>query len=475
MLRFLPKKALILQPNPNPNMKKIILKDSQLNELVVQVTNRLLEHHVFPEESISGKEILNFCPHKQVNSFVLFQIFQEWESHLKKINHPYFDFNAPEVKEAMKPFTNVLSNHIRVPRADFHKMLKQAVYNTLKLILNPEDAIGNFFFKNSESIPLQLYQKHAPYFKNYEFVIKSLQKYLEKNQVRKVEKKAFFEKFEKVVGIFEKKENRPIFTYQKELFSALTEEDLDQLLAREISNESKAEKPSAGSLPVADRVQEEQAKHRKVESNKEKTVSEKFQEEKSKSINERFAKSESTTLVDQAQTKPNPTEEEKPRRKVASLFQVTRSEAKERKESHQEKEIPGPAVEAEDPPRKEEPPQKRVNLFAQKKQQESKMQEKRTLGEELSEKHSGTNVNDTLAQKAIQTEQIPVHKQFQFVQKVFGGSSVKFKVVLDKINKTENLEEAESVLNRYVFNDPNINRNDKVCKEFEGLVKGRFE
>ena len=36
------------------------------------------------------------------------------------------------------------------------------------------------------------------------------------------------------------------------------------------------------------------------------------------------------------------------------------------------------------------------------------------------------------------------------------------------------LDEARAVLERYVFNDPSVNRNDKVCKEFEELVKGRF-
>ena len=77
--------------------------------------------------------------------------------------------------------------------------------------------------------------------------------------------------------------------------------------------------------------------------------------------------------------------------------------------------------------------------------------------------------------KTIKAEQIPVHKQFQFVQKVFGGSSVKFKVVLDKINKTDDLDGVIEVLEKYVFNDPNVNRNDKVSKEFEAMVRERFE
>ncbi len=84
-------------------------------------------------------------------------------------------------------------------------------------------------------------------------------------------------------------------------------------------------------------------------------------------------------------------------------------------------------------------------------------------------------MNQSHSGKSIKTEQIPVHKQFQFVQRVFDGSSVKFKVVLDKIYKTNSLEEAIQVLDKYVYNDPTVNRTDKVAKEFEQMVRAKFE
>jgi len=154
-----------------------------------------------------------------------------------------------------------------------------------------------------------------------------------------------------------------------------------------------------------------------------------------------------------------------PRPKVASLLQP-KSQPKE--EEVAEEEVP----EETSGTRKTT-----IDLFAQAKKAESAYKDKKTVAETLgnSDDKGKSNVNQTIGGKTIRTEQIPVHKQFQYVQKVFGGSSVKFKVVLDKINKTENLEEAESVLNRYVFNDPSVNRNDKVCKEFVGLVIGRFD
>jgi hypothetical protein len=100
----------------------------------------------------------------------------------------------------------------------------------------------------------------------------------------------------------------------------------------------------------------------------------------------------------------------------------------------------------------------------------------RTLADSFQENRDQQgSVNEAHSGKSIKTEQIPVHKQFQFVQRVFGGSSVKFKVVLDKINKTNTVEEAMQVLDKYVYNDPSVNRTDKVAKEFEQLVRARFE
>lgn len=492
-------------------MKKIVLQDNQLNQLVGRVTEGLLSGASFPKGHVSGEEILTFAKHQQVNKFVLFQIYQDWSAHMQKMAHPYFNYNHPDVIKGLKIFQNIISDHIQVPVADFRKMLQQAVYNSLKLILNPADAIGNFFFKGTDAIPSEMYNKHAAYFKDFDFVILALQKFFEKNGHKRIDKKLYFEKFEKVIGIYETKNKLGELDYQRNLFKSLTGRDLEQFLqqaaiekAKEAQNARIQAKP-ASPPPSREPVQKEPAKpvaekpvvktttpesesakeaekqepksqvgkeapSTNSEEAKPKTLSESFRnkgEEKPQSLNEQFSNKENAgkSVVDRKQEeKPKENAADAPKRKVPPLLKSTR-----REKTEASKEAAKPEGQAEGGKKST------IDLFAQKKKAESQLKEKRTLADTLSESSDGKTVNDQMGEaKTIRTDQIPVHKQFQFVQKVFGGSSVKFKVVLDKINKTESMEEAESVLERYVFNDPTVNRNDKVCQEFESLVRNRF-
>jgi len=234
-------------------MKKIILQDNQLNQLVGTVTEKLLEGKTFANDSITGEEIVSFCKHAQVNNFILFQIYQDWSAQMQKVQHPFFDYTAPAVKEGLRNFQNILSGYIKVPAADFKKLLQQAVYNTLKLILNPEDALSNFFFANSSAIPLALYRKNNVYFKDFDFAVKSLQRFFEKQELTKVEKTLFLEKFAKVIAVFEKKNNKSIYAYQKELFLDLTGQNLDQYPSQAAQTQPAAKAPVAKTPPPAEK------------------------------------------------------------------------------------------------------------------------------------------------------------------------------------------------------------------------------
>lgn len=494
-------------------MKKIILSDQQLNELVGSVTEKILDGRENLPEEIGGEEILHFAEHPQVNKFVLFQIYNDWSAHMKKLEHPYFDYSQPEVKKALRDFQTILSDYIRVPQADFRKMLEQAVYNTLKLIVNPEDAIGNFFFRENDNIPLEMFRRHAPYFDDFGHVLKALLRFFEKNNIPRVLRREFFEKFDKVVEIYEKKEARPVLDYQKERFLKLTGIELMAYLQRpapaakeprsthiQVPAESPAPKQNKPATPPPAQ-KEAQPQEQKPEGK----LSDRFEKEETPSINQRFAQKEKQSLVErmkaerQEQKSQTPKVPEQPpveQKTTVEPPQEVLPKEEPKKEQEATPETPRRRVpsllgnrkdrkKAEEKPREEPQPQEEperkvrkstIDLFAERKRKEAELREKkRTLADKLGNKESKTLNEQAGVTKAIRTDQIPVHKQFQFVQKVFGGSSVKFKVVLDKINKTETIEEAKSVLNRYVFNDPTVNRSDKVCKEFEALVRGRFE
>ncbi|MEM7037449.1 MAG: hypothetical protein AAF570_10750, partial [Bacteroidota bacterium] len=219
-----------------------------------------------------------------------------------------------------------------------------------------------------------------------------------------------------------------------------------------------------------------------AEADKPKTLSDLFREkteENPRSLNDMFSNrdKERSSLVERSieerraevrNTPTTPPPAEKPRVETPTPPPPPRPELQPEPESK-------PAAESEMPAF--DPEALRAELLASVDDEAPAEDKPKTLGDQFRESSSGggASINETVAAKAIKTENIPVHKQFQYVQKVFGGSSVKFKVVLDKINKTKSAEEAEAVLNKYVFNDPNVNPNDKIAREFQELVQGRFE
>ncbi len=74
--------------------------------------------------------------------------------------------------------------------------------------------------------------------------------------------------------------------------------------------------------------------------------------------------------------------------------------------------------------------------------------------------------------KAAKADEIPIHKQYRFVQKVFGGNNVRFRIIVDKINNASSGQEVEEILEKYVFSNSDVNREDETVKEFIRLMRG---
>ncbi len=95
------------------------------------------------KEKITGPEILALCEIKQVNLLVIKELMDRWNRESEKWKSTFFDYEAPEVKQAMAQFKNTLSNQIAVSKTDFLPLLETAVSKTLFLLLAPYDFYSN--------------------------------------------------------------------------------------------------------------------------------------------------------------------------------------------------------------------------------------------------------------------------------------------------------------------------------------------
>lgn len=114
---------------------------------------------------INGAEILSLCDVPQINMFVIRELRVTWREETKKIRSPYFDYDQPEVKEALDNLMAVLSNHISVAQEYFVPLLKKSVRQTLLLIFNPYDFFSLLVTGNNNRVQLQQFKEEIRYLK----------------------------------------------------------------------------------------------------------------------------------------------------------------------------------------------------------------------------------------------------------------------------------------------------------------------
>jgi hypothetical protein len=136
-----------LSINFNPQRtarKKSVIMDEKISLEAIALygdtyADKVLKNFFSSKEKITGQEILTLCNVQQVNLFVVRELFKTWREDTRKLKSPYFNFENPEVKEALDNFMSVTSQHILIDQSHFGPLLKKAVSQTLMVIFDPYD------------------------------------------------------------------------------------------------------------------------------------------------------------------------------------------------------------------------------------------------------------------------------------------------------------------------------------------------
>lgn len=610
-------------------MKRIILPDEKLNFLADELAQKLYESRYFANNVIKGEELKTCTPYAQINKFLLFQLFQVLNQQMQRLSHPYFDFEEADVQGLMTQLQNQLSRHIKISQEDFRPLLKKAVYNNLKLVLDPIDTLGNFFFHNQDKVSLDTYEKYAPFFTDFDFAVNSILRYHQKNTMKVVEKDIFFVKLHRVVAIFNSSGEKDIETYRNEIFQRLTgrsiqdvvfetqrdaeekrqaelraEEEKAQIAAaeqRRLDEEDRRQREAEEALAAAEREAEE--KRQREEAERQAAEAERLrQEAEEKRLrelslfdtlsrpeaffeisdegesevkiedevisvgtgeaipmpeafedeiaenetvdNEKVNNETSTPEVPENRSVLFDLEDDDVDAGVVSLANDLSPQIEEKKDTsisveNNESEINKPeALETEvnvpevsdgdtvvpveeknvsedseveveisnseiTPPKEEEKRQDApvveekplVSIFDQffsKKPQVAKSDEEeekvimssqltdvtkeepKNLVESLMSEAPPHLINTLHASQKIQLEDIPIHKQYLFVQRVFTGNNVRFRIIIDKANSANSREEIEEIVEKYILSNPDIRPKDPVVEEFLEILRSRF-
>jgi hypothetical protein len=138
------------------------------------------------KENITGPEILKLSDIHQINLFVIRELFKAWKEETRKSRSAYFDYENPDVQEALTSYMTTLSNHISVGRAHFSPLLKKAVSQTLMLIFNPYDFYSIIITGRNNKLELPAFREEIKYLKINKAPLEGMLERLENKGVHEI-------------------------------------------------------------------------------------------------------------------------------------------------------------------------------------------------------------------------------------------------------------------------------------------------
>ncbi len=132
---------------------------------------------------VSNEDIMEVQAIRQVNLFVVKNLFDQWQHEIRRLKSPYFDYEAPKVTEAMEALKNALSRNIRMDRKTYQPLLEKSVEETLRIILSPYDYYKDLISVDEELLSSTYLKATARYIKINPFIIEALISKLEEDKI----------------------------------------------------------------------------------------------------------------------------------------------------------------------------------------------------------------------------------------------------------------------------------------------------
>lgn len=114
------------------------LNTAKVPSISQQICQSLCEKTFQNYGKIDGEQLISLTNSRQVNSFIIRSLFNQWKKEVEQLESPYFDFKHEKVKEAVKQFMNVLSNHISIDKEHLAPLLERAIADTILISFAPK-------------------------------------------------------------------------------------------------------------------------------------------------------------------------------------------------------------------------------------------------------------------------------------------------------------------------------------------------
>lgn len=147
---------------------------------------KVLKRAFASKEKLNGQDILSLCEVQQINLFIVRELFKGWKEETKKLKSPYFDYEHPEVKEALETFMGTLSTFIAIDRQHFGPLLKKAVSQAVLVVLDPYDYFSMLVSGTHNKLDVSGFREEIKYLKINKAPLERMLQKLEEKKLKEV-------------------------------------------------------------------------------------------------------------------------------------------------------------------------------------------------------------------------------------------------------------------------------------------------
>ncbi len=148
--------------------------------------DKVLKEFFSSKDKITGSEILSLCNIPQVNFFIIHELFKTWKEETRKLKSSYFNYETPDVQEALENLMSVLSQNIAIDKIHFDPLLKRAVSQTLLVVFDPYDFFSMIITGLQNRLEVASFKEELKYLKVNKAPLEKMLQKLEEKGVKEI-------------------------------------------------------------------------------------------------------------------------------------------------------------------------------------------------------------------------------------------------------------------------------------------------
>ena len=91
---------------------------------------------------LRGNDIIELTSSKQLNLFILKNIYDAWNKNFEKNKIIYFNYENKEILTAVTSLKNILSNHIEVDIENLKDLIKKSIIELIEYMFYPKNKLN---------------------------------------------------------------------------------------------------------------------------------------------------------------------------------------------------------------------------------------------------------------------------------------------------------------------------------------------